>query len=246
MPAIGSDRRHLVGERGPEALLPRDRVPANPLPPTDGSGETRRQVMADVDAGRNPDFAGLREAMRRVDAAAEAAANEIGDIAVAEVQKEVQMAENPEKTQAQKDMLGRDRVIGLKNADGKVGINPKDRIGATKLDYTLVPSTAYSAMTLAFMDGATKYGPYNWRVEPIQIRTYLAAMMRHIQDVLESEEVAPDSLIDHLGHVMSGAGILIDAISFGTVIDDRPIPHHGAVGKANAFIKEQKPEGWGR
>lgn len=226
MPAIGSDRR-----------------PASPLPPTDASGETRRQILADVNAGRNPDFASLREAMRRVDE--KDALDELGDMVVAEVQKETNMAATPAPTPP-KDLLGRDRIIGLKSH--QEGVNPKDRIGASKVDFTLIPTSAKVALALALMDGATKYGAYNWRVEPIQIRTYLGAAERHLEDFKESETYARDSLVQHLGHTMACCAILIDAISQGTVVDDRPINGIGAdiIEEANNFIKEKKPEGWGR
>lgn len=148
----------------------------------------------------------------------------------------------------QKDLLGRDRVIGLKNANSGVGVNPKDRIGASKVDFTLIPTSAKVALTLALMDGATKYGPYNWRVEPVQFRTYLGAAERHLEAVKEGEEHARDSLIQHLGHVMACCAILIDAAAQGKIVDDRPINGQGAdiIETINNWIKNQKPEGWGR
>ncbi len=148
----------------------------------------------------------------------------------------------------QKDLLGRERVIGLRNAKSEVGVNPKDRIGAAKVDFTLIPTSAKVALAKALMDGATKYGPYNWRVEPVQFRTYLGAAERHLESVKEGEWFASDSLIEHLGHVMACCAILIDAMSQNTLIDDRPIHGEGAtiIEETNAWIKESKPEGWGR
>jgi hypothetical protein len=140
------------------------------------------------------------------------------------------------------------KVVGLKNASSEVGINPKDRIGASKVDFTLIPTSAKVAMALALMDGGTKYGPYNWRVEPIQCRTYLGAAERHLEAVKEGEQYARDSLIEHLGHVMACCGIVIDAMSQGTLVDDRPINGKGAdiIEQANEWIKTNKPAGWGR
>lgn len=149
-----------------------------------------------------------------------------------------------------KDLLGRNRVIGLKNADGSIGVNPKDRIGASKVDFSLIPTSAKVALALALMDGANKYGQYNWRVEAIQTRTYLSAAERHLEDYKESEETARDSLIKHLGHTMACCAILIDAAVHGKLIDDRPIVlgKSGAdlIEEVNQWIKENKPEGWGR
>lgn len=145
-----------------------------------------------------------------------------------------------------KNIFGQDRVIGLKTANE--GINPKDRIGASKVDFTLIPTSAKVAEALALMDGATKYGPYNWRVEPVLIRTYLAAAERHLESFKEGELNATDSLIQHLGHVKACCSILIDALSQGTAIDDRPINGKGAdiIQEANNWIKNDKPSNWGR
>jgi len=152
----------------------------------------------------------------------------------------------------QKDLIGRNRVIGLKNANGEVGVNPKDKIGAAKVDLTLIPPAAEIHMALALMDGATKYGPYNWRVEPIQARTYIAAIKRHCMDYLDGEDCADDSGIKHLGHIMACAAILVDAQHQGTLIDDRPIVNSNSAGApmllevAHKWIKETKSSGWGR
>lgn len=141
-----------------------------------------------------------------------------------------------------------DRAIGLKNAKSEMGVNPKDRIGASKVDFSLIPTSAKIELALALMDGATKYGAYNWRVEPIQARTYISAAERHLEDFKESEEFDPVSLCHHLGHLMACAAILIDAIQQHTLVDDRPINGQGAdlIRAANEFIATKKPVGWGR
>ena len=142
------------------------------------------------------------------------------------------------------------KVIGLRS-HGE-GVNPKDRIGATKVDLTVCSPIAYAWWAFAQMDGVDKYGAFNWRVEPIQMRTYLSAALRHLQDVLDGEDIAEDSLAKHLGHVMACCGIIIDAEYFGTLVDDRPVQHEGKRGVSELFdylnklIKEQKPAGWGR
>lgn len=130
------------------------------------------------------------------------------------------------------------RVIGLRSA-GTEGVNPKDRIGATKIDTTLIPVSAKIACAQALMDGGVvKYGEYNWRVEPVLVRTYIAAMQRHLDAFLEGEVYAEDTGILHLGHVMAGAAILIDAMSQGKFVDDRPINGNAdVIAAANAWVK---------
>jgi len=137
------------------------------------------------------------------------------------------------------------KISGLKTPGA--GINPKDKIGASKVDFTIIPHSAKVAWALAQMDGVTKYGAYNWRVEPVQIMTYLGAAERHLDAYKEGEEVAADSLVHHLGHVMACCAIIIDAVATGKAIDNRPVEGLGSkfIEEANALIKN-KPAGWGR
>jgi len=70
-------------------------------------------------------------------------------------------------------------------------------------------------------DGADKYDPYNWRAKKIAIRSYVGAMKRHLDAFMEGEDVASDSGCKHLGHVMAGAAILLDAEAHSRWVDDR-------------------------
>lgn len=104
--------------------------------------------------------------------------------------------------------------------------NPKDAVGALKPNFSYLPPAGSFHTSLAMMNGAVKYNPYNWR-DPNNkpgYMTYLAAMKRHIDLFIDGEQVAKDSLVHHLGHVAAGAMILLDAIECGNAIDDRPIP----------------------
>lgn len=149
---------------------------------------------------------------------------------------------NHDKTISTGDITGRpEKVIGLSSTGN--GINPKDKIGATKIDMTLLPVSAKLEWAKAQQFGSEIYGAYNWRVEPVQIRTYLSAAQRHLDAFLESEMLAEDSQVEHLGHVMACCGILIDAIRQGTVVDDRPIngkPEY--IAEANMWVKVTLPE----
>lgn len=102
-------------------------------------------------------------------------------------------------------------------------VNPKDLVGSTKLDMTLIPGTALAHMALAAMNGDFKYIKYNWRDEDkkIKMSIYLGALMRHLVALSDGEDFASDSGIHHLGHIMQGAAILIDAWEHGQIIDDR-------------------------
>lgn len=104
--------------------------------------------------------------------------------------------------------------------------NPKDVLAANeqRVLLHLVPSPALAHVAHALMDGARKYGPYNWRKEGVSAVTYVSAAMRHIRDWLDGEEVAPDSGVHHLGHAAACLAILLDSIEVENLVDDRPAP----------------------
>ena len=100
--------------------------------------------------------------------------------------------------------------------------NPKDIAANNRVRLDLVPGPAMVTTAQALADGARKYGPYNWRVTPIEASGYIAAALRHIKSWQDREELASDSLVHHLGHAMATLAILQDALACGTLIDDRP------------------------
>lgn len=100
--------------------------------------------------------------------------------------------------------------------------NPKTAIGATKVPLHLVPPSATHYTALAFKDGAAKYGPYNWREKGVSASVYYAAAKRHIDAWWDGEDLSPDALVHHLGHVMACCAIVLDAMSIGKLNDDRP------------------------
>lgn len=102
--------------------------------------------------------------------------------------------------------------------------NPKDIIGAQKPPLWLIPRAALIHEAMAFKDGAKKYNPYNWREKNVSYTTYLAAIDRHLACVLDGEDYATDSGVHHLAHIRACAGILLDVIELGKVVDDRPPP----------------------
>lgn len=103
------------------------------------------------------------------------------------------------------------------------GINPKDLAGRCKVNLTAVPDIGVIHEAAAMMDGQAKYGPYNWRENPIIASVYVAAARRHLAAWFGGEEVAADSGAHHLGHARACLGILLDAQAYGNLHDDRPI-----------------------
>lgn len=110
--------------------------------------------------------------------------------------------------------------------------NPKDHQGGSKPDTSLVPPIALLQTALAFEDGASKYGAYNWRSNPVRLRVYVAAAQRHLAQYLDGETVDPTSGVHHLAHASACAAILMDAEGVGNLIDDRPPP-----GPAGGFVR---------
>lgn len=99
--------------------------------------------------------------------------------------------------------------------------NPKSAAARAKASLSLVPSVAIFEMAQAFRDGAEKYGPYNWRKDPVSISVYLDAAFRHMELYRVGQDTASDSKLKHVVHAMSCFAILLDAELCGTLIDDR-------------------------
>jgi Domain of unknown function (DUF5664) len=123
------------------------------------------------------------------------------------------------------------------------GINPKDLLGVAKVSITKLPAVGILHGAHAMMNGAEKYGPYNWREKPVIASIYVDAMMRHILAWFdEREECAADSGVKHLGHVIASASIILDAQATGNLGDDRPGQGKGAavMDSINAVIKQRR------
>lgn len=102
------------------------------------------------------------------------------------------------------------------------GVNPKDAAGRRKPDLALIPGTALIYMATGFMDGATKYGPYNYRTTAVSMWTYLSPIVRHFLAFLDNQNFDPKTKVHHLAYVMANCGIILDASELGVMIDDRP------------------------
>lgn len=112
--------------------------------------------------------------------------------------------------------------------------NPKTRFGMAKPPLALIPGPALVHMAEAFRDGAGKYGPANWREDPVTTSTYVNAALRHILSYYDGETNADDSGVHHLAHALGCLAIILDAEEQGTLNDDRP-----TAGRTAALIKEK-------
>ncbi len=119
---------------------------------------------------------------------------------------------------------------GLGDGDGLAArrANPKQLFGDLKPNLALVPGAALIGIAMALEMGAAKYGPYNWRRDPIEAMTYIAAALRHLAAWTDGEDAATDSRLSHIDHAMASLAILKDAETTGNLIDNRPIPGNTA------------------
>lgn len=100
--------------------------------------------------------------------------------------------------------------------------NPKTAVGATKPPLHFIPPSSLIALGAAMENGGEKYGLMNWRKHRVSSSVYYNAMLRHALEWWDGDDIAEDSLVSHLGHVMACCAILIDAIHTGQLNDDRP------------------------
>ena len=100
--------------------------------------------------------------------------------------------------------------------------NPKSAFGVAKPGIHAIPPVALLHCGRGMEDGEAKYGLTNWRENSVAASVYYDAAFRHMAAWWDGEQVAPDSGVHHLGHVMACCAILLDAEAQGNLIDNRP------------------------
>ena len=109
------------------------------------------------------------------------------------------------------------------NKASQISNNPKDAIGDTKPDLSLIPSAMLIETAGVMGLGARKYGPYNWRENKVRARVYIAAAQRHLLQYLDGDDTDIESGFSHLAHAAACCGIVLDAAALDRLVDDRPI-----------------------
>jgi hypothetical protein len=116
--------------------------------------------------------------------------------------------------------------------------NPKDVLAGKKLSLSLVPWTAIIGMATAFLEGALKYGRFNWRIKGVKASIYVDANLRHIAKYFNGQDRDRTTRVHHLDNAMACLAIIRDAEVNGALIDDRaPAPDPDRMA---AFIDEQE------
>lgn len=102
--------------------------------------------------------------------------------------------------------------------------NPKDALGIKKMPLNLLPPQVLGEMSVAMLEGALKYGPFNWRESGANSTVYLAAARRHLSQFEEGEDIDEESGLSHITKAISSLLVLRDAMMMGNWNDDRPAP----------------------
>lgn len=101
------------------------------------------------------------------------------------------------------------------------GTDPKGEAGKTKPQLHLIPRVAMEEMAKALQVGKERYGERNWVQVPVQQSTYVSALLRHAIAFQDGEDVALDSGVHHMAHILANCAIILDAAKAGTLVDDR-------------------------
>jgi hypothetical protein len=115
------------------------------------------------------------------------------------------------------------RVLG-KQPDPPKPVNPKDGLGILKLPLHLWPTSATAHGSLALLDGMLKYGRMNWRGTEVRASVYVGALLRHVAEWMEGQDVDAKSGLHPLAHALACLAIILDAQAAGTLVDDRNYP----------------------
>lgn len=112
-------------------------------------------------------------------------------------------------------------------------VNPKNAHGQRKVPLHVVPPALLIQTARAI--SSNTYAPYNWRDNGVVASVYYAAIQRHLNAWWDGQDLDTDSGVSHLAHAAGGIAILLDAISAGNFLDDRPPPGPAAEILADAM-----------
>lgn len=131
-----------------------------------------------------------------------------------------QAHEDHERTRKKTDVVPQVyvRFKGVANKDG----NPKDLAGAARSPLALVPLVALNEEALAFLEGALRYGAWNWTLEGVRASVYMSACCRHLFRWFLGQTRDTNSNVHHLASARACLAILIDAEYRKVLTDDRP------------------------
>jgi hypothetical protein len=114
---------------------------------------------------------------------------------------------------------------------GPLGTNPKKQYGVQSIPLSCWSSLASAYGSLAFYNGALKYGKANYANTPVEASIYIDGAMRHLAAWAAGEEFDPADGVPNLGGVLANIAILLEARAANMLIDDRA--------KQSGYLKER-------
>lgn len=106
--------------------------------------------------------------------------------------------------------------------EGSKPTNPKDSVSIKKVPYHVIPARVTAEVGLALLEGARKYGSYNWREAGVRASVYMDATKRHMDDFWEGVDIDPDSGLSHITKAIASLYVLRDSMIQENWVDDRP------------------------
>ena len=122
----------------------------------------------------------------------------------------------------QKSNVKEERKRGITMSKEVKDTNPKDAVGTKKVPFTLIPDNVLGEVGLAFLEGARKYGAYNWRIAGVRASVYIDALRRHLGAWWNGEDIDVDSGLSHIVKAIACLVIIRDSMLQKNMVDDRP------------------------
>jgi hypothetical protein len=128
------------------------------------------------------------------------------------------------------------------SGDTRKATNPKDAIGSRKARwFSFIPLQALVGPGLALLEGALKYGKFNYRPFGVRVSVYVdAAVTGHLMPFMEGQDIDPDSGLHHVDKAIASLLVLRDSMLNGNHVDDRPprVANQNFLAEANKRAEE--------
>jgi len=100
--------------------------------------------------------------------------------------------------------------------------DPKATLGVHKFPMSAVPACVMGEVGVAMLEGALKYGAFNYRKTGIEASTYYDAVNRHIKAWWEGEDFDVDSGMNHITKAIATLIVMRDSMINDKLTDNRP------------------------
>lgn len=97
----------------------------------------------------------------------------------------------------------------------------QEPIPSAKIDHTMLPIDALEEVSKALMSGRTRFGAWNWAINPLTQTEYLAKVHRHVLAHQKGEDIDPITGCTHIACAIADLMFLQSNILNGRTKDDR-------------------------